>query len=383
MLHQVSRKFPALRKTYCTAYRLSEKTKTPKICPFHEDIFTRHDDIIDVRTAAEFHDDHIPGAINIPVLDESERATVGKLHSKDAFEGHKIGASLISTNIGRIIKEHFINKPPDYSPLLYCWRGGLRSHSLALVLANIGYDVTVLEGGHKLYRKKVIEDLASLPEQLKLVIISGVTGSGKTKILQTLSNSGEQIVDLEGLARHKGSVLGRIPGVEQPRQKLFESLIWDALRKCDPSSLVWVESESRRVGNRNLPDELFTAMTSAPRVDLEVNMQERIKHIIDEYPYCIENPEDLKVSLSVLNNFKRVSKDRLDSWLRLVDTGSWQELVESLLVHHYDPTYHNSQAKNSQLCRDRRTVKVESLNEERLITDLIPKLLKLKTELYR
>jgi len=357
----------------------------PKICTVDEAFpqLARNDgheqprfhEIIDARTNAEYQEDHIAGSINLPVLNEAERATVGKLHAKDAFQGHKTGAALISANIGRIIDERFLNKPADYSPLIYCWRGGLRSHSLALVLANVGFDVVVLEGGHKRYRERVRADLQTLPSKFDFRVISGPTGSGKSAILRHAKRqAGAQVLDLEYLAKHKGSVLGRYPNDDQPKQKMFESLLWRELRNFDVNAPVWVESESKRIGNCVVPDRLFDAMKEAPRVDLVVPLGERVKHTIEDYDYFVRDPVLLKAALSTLSS-RVVPTERMDKWNTLIDDGRWSEFVESMLLEHYDPTYGNSQAKNSAGCRSRTTLVVERLNSEHIENVVLPRLL--------
>ena len=372
-----------LRRTIATVSRLSDKTQVPKICSIDEafppvdnnENRLCFDEILDVRTRAEYEEDHIIGSRNVPVLNEDERSLVGKLHAKDKFQGHKTGAALISGNISRILEDRLTDKPASYSPLIYCWRGGLRSHSLALVLANIGFDVVVLEGGHKKYRERVRGDLQTLPSHFDFRVISGPTGSGKSALLRRArSHAGAQVLDLEYLAKHKGSVLGRYPEEGQPPQKLFESLLWHELRNLDASKPVWVESESKRIGNVNIPEPLFEAMKTAPRVDLLVPMAERVRHTIRDYEYFIRDPALLLSSLATLSA-RVVPETRMEKWRRMIGERRWQEFVESMLVEHYDPTYGNSQAKNSAGCVSRRTLEMDSLDSEYLDAVALPRLL--------
>jgi len=358
-------------RSHSSLSRLAQKTTVPKLCSVDDYVQLEFGDslpfseVIDVRTATEFAEDHLPQAVNIPVLDEDERARVGKLHGKNKFEGHKVGASLISKNVARIIEERLHDKGPEYSPLIYCWRGGLRSHSLALVLANVGFDVAVLEGGHKAYRHRVRDDLESLPSSFRFRVISGPTGSGKSALLRQLKAKGAQVVDLEFLAKHKGSVLGRYPDCGQPKQKLFESLLWAEMQKLDPSRDVWVESESKRIGNVFIPELLFKAMGMSPRVELIVSLEERIRHTLAEYDYFIRDPDNLISALSPLKT-KIISGDQFDRWLELIQKQEWSSFVRTLLVDHYDPTYARSQSKNSEACESRTTLRVESLEDNHL-----------------
>lgn len=186
----------------------------------------RFSDVIDVRSPAEFADDRIPGAINLPVLDDAERVRVGTIYKQvSPFEARKVGAALVSRNIARHIDDHFVRQGKDYRPLVYCWRGGQRSGSLATVLSQIGFRVTVLQGGYKTYRGEVMDRLRDLPKRFDFRILAGATGSAKTRVLRALDAAGGQVLDLEDLACHRGSLLGPEPDAPQPAQRLFESLL--------------------------------------------------------------------------------------------------------------------------------------------------------------
>jgi tRNA 2-selenouridine synthase len=219
-----------------------------------------YSEIIDVRSPSEYEEDHIPGAINLPVLDDTERAQVGTIYKQDSpFTARKIGAALVSKNISQHLSQHFAAKGKDYHPLIYCWRGGQRSNSMALVLTQIGWRVTLVEGGYKTYRTYVRNQLEQLPEKFTYRILCGLTGSGKTYILRKMHLSGFQVLDLEALGNHRGSLLGEEwdnrPS-PQPSQKYFESLLLQKLQSFNPSETVWVESESNKIGQVYLPISL-------------------------------------------------------------------------------------------------------------------------------
>ncbi|KAK7100152.1 tRNA 2-selenouridine synthase-like [Littorina saxatilis] len=301
-------------------------------------------EVIDTRAPLEYQQDHIPGAVNLPVLTNEQRSHVGEVYNKDSFEARKLGASLVTRNISQHISHYFINKPAHYQPLVYCWRGGQRSQSLSIVLSQTGFEVRLLEGGYRTYRRRVISDLQQLPEKLKYIVLTGLTGTGKTLLLHALSRKGAQVLDLEGLARHKGSLLGLWHQETQPSQKMWESLLRHRLASFDPAKPVWVESESAKVGNLLIPMRLFHKMCRAERVEVCLPMEERVKHILRDYPHWMQDVSTLK---SVLLRLKKVRGQKtIDSWFQLADQGRWEEFVEQLLVQHYDSTYTMSQKKN-------------------------------------
>ena len=222
------------------------------------DRLAHFDAVIDVRSPSEFAEDHIPGALNCPVLDDEERRRVGTLYKQvSPFEARKVGAALVSRNIARHLETHFLSKPKGWKPLVCCWRGGQRSGAMTLVLNQVGWGARQLAGGYKAFRQQVMDDLVALPEGLSFRILCGPTGSAKTALLDALAEAGEQVLDLENLANHRGSVLGGAPHTVQPGQKAFETGLWSALRGFDPARPVWVESESRRIGRLHVPAALF------------------------------------------------------------------------------------------------------------------------------
>lgn len=344
-------------QTLTTVKKASKVTVTTD--PYHPEAT----DVIDVRTPDEFKLDHIPNAINLPVLNNSQRDEVGKLYSTDQFRARKVGAKLVVSNISEILDAHISDKNKDYTPLVYCWRGGQRSRSLATILSEIGFDVFLLEGGYKTYRNRVKDDLKILPDKFIYRVITGLTGSGKTQILCKLAEHGQQVLDLEGLAKHKGSMLGQYPNEDQPSQKYFTTLLVEKLMSFDPSKTVYMESESRRIGKCFIPEVLFSSLCHAQRICVHLPMDERVKHIIRDYPYMIEDVETLHKILEYLKRF--CGTKNVEKWKMLVDKQDWEAFVECLLQHHYDPTYTKSQTKN-QLTEDVIDIELCNLSEESL-----------------
>ncbi len=307
-----------------------------------------YSEIIDVRSNSEFAEDHIPGAINLPVLNDAERAEVGTIYKQfSPFKARKIGAALVSKNISQHLNEHFANKDKKYQPLIYCWRGGQRSASLATVLSQIGWQVTLLEGGYKTYRSYVRQELDSLPRQLNYKILCGLTGSGKTHILEKMHQRGFQVLNLEALANHRGSLLGeewRGKLSPQPKQKYFESTLLQSLKSFNPHENVWVESESSKIGQVHLPQSLWEEMKQSSCVEIKLPLHSRVEFLLREYPHLINNPEILKTKLEKLTSncgWKRISK-----WYGMINNHDWESFVQDILESHYDPTYCQSMQQN-------------------------------------
>ncbi|MGI8604161.1 MAG: tRNA 2-selenouridine(34) synthase MnmH [Verrucomicrobiales bacterium] len=296
-----------------------------------------YDEIVDVRTPGEFVHDHVPAAINLPVLDDGERHQIGTLYAEDPFKARQLGAALVAHNIGKLIESHFAERPRGYRPLLYCWRGGYRSRSLALVLREIGWKVTVLGGGYRAFRAHVREDLTRRCQQLNFHVISGLTGVGKTRWLETLAARGENVLNLEALGAHRGSLLGDNPMSAQPSQKYFESLIWEALEICDPTREVFVEAESRRLGRLFCPEPLWQAMGRARVTELAGPLCARVDFLISEYGHLCRQPELILERLPVLIGHH--SRAQVHQWMTMVQRGQWRDFVASILVKHYDPGY--------------------------------------------
>lgn len=340
------------------------KFTVPDFVPNH---LTKHfNEIIDVRTPDEFALDHIPGSVNLPVLNNDERVLVGTLYKSNSFEARKVGAAITTRNISEHLENHFNSKSSDYQPLIYCWRGGQRSYSMGLVLAQIGFKTSVLEGGYKQYRKQVQEELSALPGQFQYIVIAGLTGSGKTQILDTLRKHGEQVLDLEALAKHKGSLLGLWHGEKQPSQKMWESILLKDLRQFSSNKPIWVESESQRIGFVSVPQTMFDLFRLAPRYSITLPMQERVKHILRCYPNWVEDKGKLKETISPLVKVR--GHKIVDQWMEQIDKGEWEDFVRCILEEHYDPSYIVSQRKNNLSSIVTQNIDIPDLNKETLDT---------------
>lgn len=309
------------------------------------DALDRFDSIIDVRSPGEFLLDHLPGSSSHPVLDDDERAEVGTLYKQDSpFTARKRGAVLVARNIARHVESSFAAQPREWKPLVLCWRGGQRSGAMTHVLRAIGWDAVQLPGGYKRWRAHVIERLAALPPTLHFRVLCGPTGSGKSRLLDALVRDGAQVLDLEALAAHRGSVLGALPGIEQPAQRLFESRLMVALAGFDPARPVFVEAESRRIGNVHVPEPLIAVMRASPCLALEADEAARVALLLEDYRHLLQDPETLGAMLGRLLELH--GKARIEHWNALASQGDFGQLVEELLRSHYDPLYRRSSHGN-------------------------------------
>lgn len=306
------------------------------------------DAVIDARSEDEHALDHVPGALNWPSLNNAERILIGTMYKQvDAFEAKKRGAALAARNIAAHIEREVLDKPKGWKPLVYCWRGGNRSGALATILGAIGFQVTLIEGGYKAWRAALVDDLPAQAQRLHYRVVCGPTGSGKTRLLHALAAEGAQVLDLEGLARHRSSVLGHIPGVEQPSQKRFDSLVWAALQAFDPVRPVFVESESKKVGNLRVPDALIDAMRASPCIDLRLPDEERVALLMEDYDFFVKDSEHFCRRLEALTELR--GKVVVGEWIEKVRAGCTKEVVLDLLRQHYDPTYAASIERNFAL----------------------------------
>lgn len=321
--------------------------KYPALLPFADVLpqLEQFDAIIDARSPSEFAEDHLPDAINCPVLNDVERAHVGTLYKQvNAFEAKKVGAAIVSRNIAQHIDTIFMDKPRDWKPLIYCWRGGNRSGALAHIMAKIGWPAVQLDGGYKAYRKHINSALLELPSSFTFQVICGTTGSGKSRLLQTLEMEGAQVLDLEHLAAHRGSVLGNIPTQAQPSQKMFESSIWQKLRHFNTDRVVYIESESKKVGNLRVPDALIEKMRASACIALTLTPAGRVKLLIEDYAHFIDNPTILNTQLDCLATLH--GHEKINQWKNLALSGQMEQLVNELLTDHYDPAYKRSIHRN-------------------------------------
>lgn len=301
----------------------------------------RFNSVIDVRTPLEFAEDHIPGAINAPVLSNEERVVVGTMYKQvSPFEATKYGAALVAKNIAHHLETLFVDKPINWKPLIYCWRGGKRSGSMTAWFRMIGWKACQLDGGYKTYRNHVLERLAVLPGQFRYRVLAGLTGSGKTRLLRALGGQGAQVLDLEDLARHRGSLLGSLPGEPQPSQKGFDTRLLQALERLDPARPVFVEAESKKIGQVQLPANLMQAMADAECIRVEAGIEDRVEFLCEDYAALLDTPDEFKKLLSCLVGLH--GHQVIGRWHELIDAGAKAELFRDLIERHYDPAYRRS-----------------------------------------
>jgi tRNA 2-selenouridine synthase len=304
------------------------------------------DTVIDARSPAEFADDHLPGAVNWPVLDNDERRVVGTEYKQvSAFDARKHGAAIVARRVAEIVERHVADKPREWQPLVYCWRGGQRSGTLAWFLGQIGFRTQVLQGGYKAFREQVRGQLEALPQRFDFTVVAGRTGSGKTRLLQALTLQGAQVLDLEALACHRGSVLGGLEHDPQPTQKAFDTAVWHALHSFDPARPVFVESESRKIGALAVPEALLSRM----RADSSVVMVEmpdaaRVQLLLEEYGFFAQQLERFCGHLDTLLELR--GKETVARWKAWAGAGRWAEVFEQMMREHYDPLYKRSMQRN-------------------------------------
>ncbi len=323
----------------------------------------RFDDIIDVRAPAEFALDHLPGALSLPVLDDTERARVGTIYKQlSPFDARKLGAALVARNAARHIETVLYDRPGGWRPLVYCWRGGQRSGSFATILGQIGWRVETLAGGYKAWRKLVLTELTLTPVRAPVIVLDGNTGSAKTELLNLLPARGVQVIDLEGLANHRGSVFGAIG--PQPAQTGFETALALRLAALDPARPVVVEAESAKVGDLRLPPRLWAAMKAAPRIALAVPRAARADYLTRAYADVAADGARLAALIDLLRPYQ--PKDRIDGWLAMAEAGDFAALADGLMQHHYDPRYDRH--------RDRWAVLVTEIAADSLAPATLPAL---------
>jgi tRNA 2-selenouridine synthase len=321
----------------------------------------QYDSIIDVRSESEYALDHIPGAINCPVLNDAQRIEVGTLYKQtSAFEAKKIGAALVAENIALHLKQKFRDQPRDWKPLIYCWRGGNRSGAMAHIFAKIGWPVHQLDGGYKEYRRFITQQIDQQAQTLSFQVICGPTGSGKSRLLQTLAAQGAQVLDLEKLAAHRGSVLGHLPTESQPTQKMFESRIWQTLRHYVADRPVYVESESKKIGNCRVPELLMEKMRASSCIALELSAESRVQLLMEDYAHFVQQPHLLSVQLDHLLTLH--GREKIKRWHAMAESDELTNLVHELLTEHYDPAYLRSIQRNFLLLSSAQSLVLENIS---------------------
>lgn len=304
------------------------------------------DAVIDARTPAEFAEDHLPGARNWPSLDDEQRRIVGTRYRQvSAFEARRLGAVMVARNIAAHLEREAQDKPLQWRPLVYCWRGGLRSGTLAWFMERIGFRVHVIDGGYKAFRAAIVEDTGRRVAPLRFEVVCGRTGSGKTRLLQALASRGAQVLDLEALARHRGSVLGGRPGEPQPTQKAFETAVWDTLRRFDPARPVFVESESQRIGALRVPAPLIERLRAQPQcIVVEMPDDARVRLLLEDYAFFRDDAEGFNRLLDGLVELR--GRETIQRWQAMARAGRWAEVYAALMHEHYDPTYDRSMRRH-------------------------------------
>ena len=321
------------------------------------------DVLIDARSPAEFAEDHLPGAINCPVLDDEERRIVGTLYKQQgAFEAKRVGGAMVARNLARHLEQRFADQPRGWRPLVYCWRGGLRSGSMVTWLRLVGWDAQQLAGGYKAWRRHVIDRIGQLAPQLQYRVLCGPTGSAKTAVLQALAEQGAQVLDLEGLASHKGSVLGTLPDRAQPSQKAFETQIVHTLEGFDLARPVYVEAESRKIGRLAVPLPLLEALRASPCLEIAADRPTRLAYLLRDYAYLGDDRQALSDKIALLQGLQ--PNETLSRWRAWAESGDLAPLFDELMALHYDPLYARSQGSHLQQLSQARRLPAQDLSAE-------------------
>ncbi len=316
--------------------------------------------LIDARSPAEFAIDHIPGAINCPVLDDAQRVIVGTLYKQQgAFEARRVGGAMVAENLAKHLRGPFAAQPAGWKPLVYCWRGGMRSGSMVTWLRLVGWDAQQLAGGYKSWRRHVIDTLEAQSPTLPLRVLVGATGSAKTRVLQALAAQGQQVLDLEGLAVHKGSILGAVPGQAQPSQTAFETGIARVLENLDPARPLYVEGESRKIGRLTLPTPLLLRLRASPCIEIQATPAARLDYLLRDYAYLGDAPQQLADKLAHLKDLH--GKQVVGRWQAWALEGNLPALFAELMALHYDPHYSRSQSNNFSAWPVRQSLEADDL----------------------
>ncbi len=301
------------------------------------------DTIIDVRSPAEYADDHLPGAVSMAVLDDAERAQVGTIYKQQSpFLARKVGAALVARNAAAHIETRLMDMGGGWRPLVYCWRGGQRSGSFATILKAVGWRVEVLEGGYKAWRRLVVDQVQNRAVASPVVVLDGNTGSAKTEVLGLLAAAGHQVIDLEGLANHRGSLFGHMGG-GQPSQCAFEGALAMRLAGLDPSRPLVVEAESSKIGNLMVPKMLWAAMVAAPRVRIAAGAEARAAYLARAYSDVTGAEGRLTEVIGLLK--PQHAKEVIADWLAMAAAGAHEALAADLMRRHYDPRYDKHRAR--------------------------------------
>ncbi|MEI8086214.1 MAG: tRNA 2-selenouridine(34) synthase MnmH [Paludibacter sp.] len=318
-----------------------------------EQVFSFHLPIIDVRSPGEFAKGHIPNAINIPLFTDDERAHVGTVYVQQSQEvAIKLGYEYVTPKLQNFINDAF-KVAPNGEVIVHCWRGGMRSHAFAQHLVDNGFsEVKLIIGGYKAYRNYVLHNLAS-PAHIK--VLGGYTGSGKTYILEELNKLGNQVIDLEGLANHKGSAFGGIGQPEQPTVEQFENNLHAEFMQLDLSKPIWVEDESYDIGRVKIPKPFFEQMQASQLYFIEIPQYERAKHLVIEYGIC----DKQKLADSILRISQRLGGLSVKNSIAALEQDDFYE-VAMITLHYYDKLY--AKGMNNPKWKNVITIPLPSIN---------------------
>ncbi len=295
---------------------------------------------VDTRSPAEYEQGHIPGAVNVPLLENDERAIVGTLYKQQGPEEAKSkGLDIVSGKLASIVRQiSNLNPSPEKRLVVYCWRGGMRSKSVLTILELMGISGSQLTGGYKAYRRHVQEQLAVYELKSEIVVLCGSTGVGKTILLQMLANRGYPVLDLEGLANHRGSAFGHV-GIGKPATaQNFDAQLLGELQKMNEKKVILVECESKRVGNVYLPDVLYQAMQRGRRVLVKAGVPTRVARLIAEYTDVLQ-PNDPEIIASLHSLTRKLGKRKTARLLEEYEAGNVHVFTASLLTDYYDGLY--------------------------------------------
>lgn len=335
------------------------------------------DDIIDVRAPAEYAEDHLPGAIGLAVLSDEERARVGTIYKQvNPFAARKLGAALVARNAAAHLEGVLADRPGGWQPLVYCWRGGQRSGAFATILAAIGWRVQVIDGGYRSWRRLVVGALYERPFPSPAVVIDGDTGTAKTDLLARLAAGGVQVIDLEGLARHRGSVFGDLAG-GQPSQKAFEGALAVAMARLDPLRPVVLEAESPMLGRLRLPPCVVRVLATAPRIEVSAPRAARVAYLLTAYPDMGTDPARLAQLIDRLRPWQ--PREVIDDWAAAVTAGDLGRLADGLMARHYDPLYARARRRGASPAvrldmpaLDEAVLAAAAVDLARMVADLAP-----------
>ncbi len=297
--------------------------------------------LVDARSPDEFAEATIPGAINVPLLDNAERQEVGTLYKQvGKQQARRRGVQIVAPKIPAMIERVAALQAETSQPVVvFCWRGGMRSLALTQFLELAGVPARQLSGGHKGFRRMVL-DFFEHGEWGRLLVLRGLTGVGKTECLQRLAQKGYPVVDLEGLANHRGSAFGNLGLPPQPGQKMFEALLWDELRKIPRDAYLLAEGESRHIGRVSLPPRVYQALQVETSIWLNATLEARVKNILADYPAVDKLKTEFVQPIRALKD--KLGKETMNHYLQLLQEGHWTELVSELMVNYYDPLYRHT-----------------------------------------